>query len=309
LSSVSEIWSVHEAAELFRGAEEKGRRVSIERKGGDVVLSTRRLDQVLEHEAGDLTCIVEAGVRVRDLNERLAEHGQMLALDPPGNPTIGAALAANLSGPRRHRYGTARDLVIGVTVVLADGTIASSGGKVVKNVAGYDLGKLFCGSEGRLGLVARVALRLHPRPEASRTLAVQVPSAAEAAAIARKLLHAPLELSALDVVWPGWVAVLIEGSRAAVDEQFEAAQTLAGGQEDFGSIWEEAEARQGRAQGRLLFAPGELAPTLAGLDETVVRVSAGVAYVREPVPDPRDPVELALVERVRAQLDPAGLLA
>jgi glycolate oxidase FAD binding subunit len=299
---------VHEAAELLQGAAEEGRRVSIEREGGDVVLSTRRLDQVLEHEAGDLTCIVEAGVRVRDLNERLAEHGQMLALDPPGNPTIGACVAANLSGPRRHRYGTARDLVIGVTVVLADGTVASSGGKVVKNVAGYDLGKLFCGSEGRLGLIARVALRLHPRPEASRTLGVQVRSAAEAAAVARKLLHAPLELSALDVVWPGWVAVLIEGSRAAVDEQFEAAQRLAGGEEDFGRIWEETEARQGWARGRLLFAPGELASTLAGLDEAVVRLSAGVAYVRDPVPDPRDPGEVALVERVRAELDPAGVL-
>jgi glycolate oxidase FAD binding subunit len=299
---------VHEAAELLQGAADEGRRVSIEREGGDVVLSTRRLDQVLEHEAGDLTCIVEAGVRVRDLNERLAEHGQMLALDPPGNPTIGACVAANLSGPRRHRYGTARDLVIGVTVVLGDGTVASSGGKVVKNVAGYDLGKLFCGSEGRLGLIARVALRLHPRPEASRTLGVQVRSAAEAAAVARKLLHAPLELSALDVVWPGWVAVLIEGSRAAVDEQFEAAQQLAGGEEDFGSIWEEAEARQGSARGRLLFAPGELESTLAALDEAVVRLSAGVAYVRDPVPDPRDPGEVALVERVRAELDPAGVL-
>ena len=88
----------------------------------------------------------------------------MLALDPPGDPTIGACLAGDLSGPRRHRYGAMRDLVIGVTVVLADGTIASSGGKVVKNVAGYDLGKLFSGSRGRLGLIARVALRLHPRP-------------------------------------------------------------------------------------------------------------------------------------------------
>jgi len=309
LPSVSEIWSVHEAAEALAGAAECGERVSIERPGGEVEISTRRLDQVLEHEAGDLTCIVEAGVRVRDLNERLAEHGQMLALDPPGNPTIGACLAANLSGPRRHRYGTARDLVIGVTVVLADGTVASSGGKVVKNVAGYDLGKLFCGSEGQLGLIARVALRLHPRPEASRTLGVQVRSAAEAAAVARKLLHAPLELSALDVVWPGWVAVLIEGSRAAVDEQFEAAQQLAGGEEDFGSIWEEAEGRQGWARGRLLFAPGELESTLAGLDEAVVRLSAGVAHVRDPVPDSRDPVELALVERVRAQLDPGGVLA
>ena len=79
----------------------------------------------------------------------------MLALDPPGDPTIGACLAANLSGPRRHRYGTPRDLVLGVTLVLADGTVANSGGKVVKNVAGYDLGKLFCGSRGTLGLIVR----------------------------------------------------------------------------------------------------------------------------------------------------------
>jgi glycolate oxidase FAD binding subunit len=308
LPSVSEIGSVHEAAEVLAGAAEAGKRVSIEREGGEVVLSTRRLDEVLEHEAGDLTAVVESGLRVRDLNERLADVGQMLALDPPGNPTIGACLAANLSGPRRHRYGTARDLVLGVTVVLADGTVASSGGKVVKNVAGYDLGKLFCGSEGRLGLIARVALRLHPRPEASRTLVVPVESAREAAATARALLRAPLELSALDVVWPGRVGVLIEGSPAAVDEQFEAARALVGGGEDFGSVWEEAEARQRSSPGRLLFAPGELAPTLDGLDEAVVRVSAGVAHVREPMPDPRDQAGIALAERVRAEFDPQGVL-
>jgi len=265
--------------------------------------------RVLEHEPGDLTCIVDAGLPLSRLQAAVGEHDQRFSLDPPGDPSLGECLLADLSGPLRHRFGTMRDLVIGVTVTLLDGTRASSGGKVVKNVAGYDLGKLFCGSEGRLGLIARVALRLHPRPEASRTLGVQFRSAAEAAAVARKLLHAPLELSALDVVWPGWVAVLIEGSRAAVDEQFEAAQQPAGGEEDFGSIWEEAEARQGRARGRLLFAPGELASKLAGLDEAVVRLSAGVAYVRDPVPDSRDPVELALVERVRAELDPAGVLA
>jgi glycolate oxidase FAD binding subunit len=308
LPSVCEVSSLGEAAEVLGGAAEEGRRVSIEREGGDVVLSTRMLDRVLEHEAGDLTAVVEAGVRVRDLNERLAAHGQMLALDPPDNPTIGACVAANLSGPRRHRYGTARDLVLGVTAVLADGTVANSGGKVVKNVAGYDLGKVFCGSEGRLGLIARVALRLHPLPEASRTLAVPVDSAHEAPATARALLHAPLELSALDVVWPGWVAVLIEGSRAAVDEQFDAARALVEGGEESGSIWEEAAARQQASNGRLLFAPGELTGTLGRLDEAVVRVSAGVAYVREPVPDPRDAAEIALVERVRAELDPQGVL-
>ena len=274
------------------------------------MLSTRRLDQVLEHEAGDLTCIVEAGVRVRDLNARLAEHGQMLALDPPGNPTIGACLAANLSGPRRHRYGTARDLVIGVTVVLADGTVASSGGKVVKNVAGYDLGKLFCGSRG----AARPdrARRAAPAPAAG---GVRGRSASRAVGDRgrggrRGMLRAPLELSALDVVWPGRVAVLFEGSRArgrrAVRGRARARRGRRGFRLDLGGGGGAAEL--GRRAG-CCSRPASWRSTLAGLDEAVVRVSAGVAYVREPVPDPRDPVELALVERVRAELDPAGVLA
>jgi glycolate oxidase FAD binding subunit len=308
LPSVSEIGSVTEAAAVLAGAAKEGKRVSIEREGGDLVLSTRRLDQVLEHEAADLTCIAESGLRVGDLNERLGEHGQMLALDPPDNPSLGACLAANLSGPRRHRYGTARDLVLGVTVVLADGTVASSGGKVVKNVAGYDLGKLFCGSEGRLGLIARIALRLHPRPEAARTLAVPAESPDDAAAVARALLHAPLELSALDVLWPGWVVVLIEGAHDAVEEQFHTARALVGGDEGSGSLWEEAEERQSRSRGRLLFAPGDLPATLEAVDEAVVRVSAGVAYVGEQVPDPRDVGEIALAERVRAAFDPQAVL-
>jgi glycolate oxidase FAD binding subunit len=300
---------VHEAAEVLARAAAEGTRVSIGREGGDVVVSTRRLDQVLEHEAGDLTATVEAGVRVRDLNRRLGDHGQFLALDPPGNPTIGACVAANLSGPRRHRYGTARDLVLGVTVVLGDGTIASSGGKVVKNVAGYDLGKVFCGSEGRLGLIARVSLRLHPRPELAHTVVARADSPEEAAAKVRALLRSPLEPSALDVVWPGWLAVLFEGSRRAVDAQSAAARELLDGGDDFGSIWEEAEARQAWSRGRLLFDPGRLEETLARLDQAVVRVSAGIAYVSDEVEDTRHPGEVALADRVRAQFDPHGVLA
>src|SRR5688572_25846316 len=91
------------AADLFAHAASSGQRVSIEREGGDVVLSTRRLDRILEHEAGDLTATVEAGVRLSELDARLATAGQMLALDPPGDPTVGACLAGDLSGPRRHR--------------------------------------------------------------------------------------------------------------------------------------------------------------------------------------------------------------
>ena len=116
-------------------------------------------------------------MRLSTLQEALGEHGQRLSLDPPGDPTVGALLARNLSGPLRHRFGAPRDLVLGVTLVLADGTIANAGGKVVKNVAGYDLARLVCGSEGRLALIARASFRLHPLPKAARTLAVETDDA------------------------------------------------------------------------------------------------------------------------------------
>ena len=141
----------------------------------------------------------------------------MLALDPPGDPTIGACLAGDLSGPRRHRYGAMRDLVIGVTVVLADGTIASSGGKVVKNVAGYDLGKLFSGSRGRLGLIARVALRLHPRPGGGGDGRRRDRRPARGSG--RSSSRSQLEPSAVDFLPPGRVALLFEGGAAAVEAQ------------------------------------------------------------------------------------------
>src|SRR5581483_8044153 len=237
LPTVSEIASLEEAAELLRDAAARGATVSIGREGGDVVLSTHGFERILEHEPGDFTCTVEAGVRLADLNARLAEHGQLFALDPPGNPTLGACVAANLSGPRRHRYGTARDLVLGVTVVLADGTIASAGGKVVKNVAGYDLGKLFCGSEGRLGLIARLALRLHSRPDSARTLAVPVESPADAQAKALAILGSPLAPCALDVHWPGRLALLFEGGERSVERQLETARALVGGAEAGAELW------------------------------------------------------------------------
>ncbi len=184
-----------------------GETVSIDRDGGEIRLSTAGLDRVLEHEPGDLTAIVEAGIRLSALQEHLAAHGQMLALDPPGDPTIGACLAGDLSGPRRHRYGAMRDLVIGVTLVLPGGLVASSGGKVVKNVAGYDLGKLFSGSRGRLGLIARVALRLHPRPAAEATVVAETD---DPRTVWQELMRSQLEPSAVDLL-PGKVAMLFEG--------------------------------------------------------------------------------------------------
>src|SRR5215831_2550428 len=141
----------------------------------DLVVDTLRLDQVVEHAAGDLVARFQAGAGMRRLGELLAAAGQQLALDaapgggadPAGTGTVGGTLATGTAGPRRLRYGTPRDLVIGITVVRADGTVASSGVKVVKNVAGYDLGKLFAGSYGTLGLIVEAVFRLHPLPAAA----------------------------------------------------------------------------------------------------------------------------------------------
>ena len=307
MPSVSEPETVEEAAALLADASRDGTRVSIERAGGAIELSTRRLDRVLEHEAGDLTATVEAGIRLSQLGAALAEHGQMLALDPPGDPTVGACIAGNLSGPRRHRYGTARDLVLGLTVVLPGGLTASSGGKVVKNVAGYDLGKLFCGSRGTLGLIARVSLRLHPRPRAEKTLVTEVRSAADAERLAGELRRSTLQPSALDLLWPGRLALRFEGNDAAVAAQAAAATRLVGARNGGGAVWDEVATRQARAGGRVSFTPGELAGTLERLPEAIVRVAAGVAYVREPE-ETMDEAVRRLNERVRAQFDPDRIL-
>jgi glycolate oxidase FAD binding subunit len=292
--------SLEEAAAALAAAAAAGRTVRI---GED--LDAAGMSRVLEHEAGDLTCTVEAGIRLSALATALAPAGQRLSLDPPGDPTIGACVAANLSGPLRHRFGAPRDLVLGVSLALADGTIVNAGGTVVKNVAGYDLGKLVCGSRGRLAFIGRVSLRLHPVPAAAATVVVET---ADPAGVAAALLGSRLVPSALDVLHPGRVAVLFEGGAAAVAAQVAAATALVGGAEDDGSVWEESRARQGAARGRARFTPGELGAFLASVPEAVVRPAAGVAYVTEAVADDTPEAVRQLQERVRERFDPQGVL-
>ena len=170
-------------------------------------VSTAQLDRVVEHNEGDFTAVVEAGVPMAELQELFSRAGQRFALDPPlglaDQATIGGVVACADAGPLRHRYGTARDLILGVTVVLPDGALAKAGGKVIKNVAGYDLPKLYAGSFGTLGLIVEVVLRLHPLPERTVTVsgASNDPDAIYAAA--RRLADSPLEPEALDVRWGG----------------------------------------------------------------------------------------------------------
>jgi glycolate oxidase FAD binding subunit len=303
LPSVS---SLAEAAAALASAHADGRTLRI---GDD--LTTDGLDRILEHEAGDLTCTVEAGVRLSGLNAELARHGQRLSLDPPGDPTIGALLAENLSGPLRHRFGAPRDLVLGATLVLADGTIASAGGKVVKNVAGYDLARLMCGSRGRLALVARASFRLHPLPKAGETLVIET---GDAASVVAALLRSQLQPSALDVLHPGRVAVLFEGASRAVEAQVATAAQLLDGQgslvtQHHEEVWAEARSRQGSARGRVRFDPGRLGGVLGTIAEGIVRPAAGIAYVPEHVAEDPDPGVERLTEAIRAVLDPSEVLA
>jgi glycolate oxidase FAD binding subunit len=167
-----------------------------------LVLGLKRLNRLMEHEPGDLTATAQAGLTLDALQTALRARGQWLSLDPPdaARATIGGVIAANASGPRRHLYGTVRDLLIGVTVVTADGSVVRGGGKVVKNVAGYDLPKLFIGSYGTLGIVVDATFKLRPLPDEERLIAVAFDRHKDCAAAVRAVLAADLIPNALEIL-------------------------------------------------------------------------------------------------------------
>jgi glycolate oxidase FAD binding subunit len=200
------------------------------------VVRTTALDQIVEYEPADLTVTVQAGMRFAALQQPLRAHGQMLALDPPAadRATIGGVIASNASGPMRLQYGTARDLVIGIRVANAEGMLTKAGGRVVKNVTGYDLNKLYTGSFGTLGVIAEISFKLHPLPQARGTLLAifETPSLAQEAAqrivksplgaAALTLLDAQASVQVLDRAIPSHGAVLLglaAGSERAVTRQ------------------------------------------------------------------------------------------
>jgi glycolate oxidase FAD binding subunit len=295
----------------------------------DVELYTSALDEVVEHNAGDLTAILQAGVPLARAQDLFAQEGQELALDPPlaAGATIGGVVAAADSGPLRHRFGAARDLVLGVRVALPDGSVARSGGKVIKNVAGYDLPKLFAGSFGTLGAIVEVAVRLHPkRPTASAAATGDDPDGLAAAA--RALTHARHDSHAIDIAWRGGQGGVL--ARYAGDESLAQAQEAArevGGDaiEDDDAAWEQQRAGQ---RGELVVRVSTVQSRLAdafraadALDGSVVgRAGLGLLWVSLPrdagaagvrslrgALAPAPCVVLDAPEEVREELDPWGI--
>jgi glycolate dehydrogenase FAD-binding subunit len=197
----------------------------------DVVMSLTRMDRVLEYEPADLNLTAEAGVGLDLLSKRTEPHMQWLPLDPPGLPrgTLGATVVTGSAGPLQAGYGVPRDHVLGATLVRPDGTVLRFGGRVVKNVAGFDLLKLVAGSWGTLGVVTSLTVRLHPRPAADRSVLFSGAGDAPLVELARGLARLPVSLAALDLLVPGdaermgtgatpLVVARLMGSRDEVDE-------------------------------------------------------------------------------------------
>lgn len=234
---------------------------------GATVLSTTSLTGVISHNPGDMTVEVRAGTPLAALQEIVGEHGQRVAFDAarvPRGATLGGLFATGDSGPLALAYGSLRDLVIGATVVLADGTVAHSGGHVIKNVAGYDLTKLLHGAQGTLGVVAELILRLHPTPVATATVSLPTPLA-EAAGHARTVAASPVEASAVQWLQEGTGGRLLarlEGTRDGVDGRVtRLRETLGAGAE----LLSEADAAAG-------WAAHEAAVDGSGEERAVLRV-------------------------------------
>lgn len=264
----------------------------------DVALDLTALNHVIEYVPEDLTVTVEAGLRLSSLNARLGEHGQFLPFDPPDaeRATVGGIIAANATGPSRHAYDAPRDRLIGVTVALADGRLTKAGGRVVKNVAGYDLCKLYCGSFGTLGVIVAVTFKLAPLPRADATWSAAFPSLERAVASGFDILERRLALRALEVLSPAAAAsaglspawsllARCSGGVAAVERSVrELGQVAPGEVVTDVAVWERV-AFATRPKAVVLRAsvlPTDLAQALDGLPETAVAtatLSHGVATV------------------------------
>jgi glycolate oxidase FAD binding subunit len=246
------------------------------------LLDMSRLNRVVEHAAGDLTVTVQAGVRLPDLQRQLAGAGQFLAVDPPMPGTIGGLIATADTGPRRLRYGGVRDLILGVTFVRADGVIAKAGGKVVKNVAGYDLPKLLTGALGTLGVVVEATFRLYPLPSASATVVADI-APNELRRQVGAILQSTLVPTSIDYFAqpPGEsaLAVRFESTHASVEAQAQSAARMLGASSRIVTgtqeqeLWHQFDKVVQTAEGDVLCRLVSTVSDLAGLLERATRAA------------------------------------
>jgi glycolate oxidase FAD binding subunit len=293
-------------------------------KTGECV-STRDMNRVLQYEPRDLTISVEAGMKFADLERTVAENDQMIPLDPGWNDqsTVGGVIGANLSGPRRRLYGTARDMVIGMTFATLEGKLVQSGGMVVKNVAGLDMGKLMIGSFGTLAAVATVNFKLFPCPKASRTFVKEFATVTEAMAERDKIVHGVLQPSAVDVVnWPkDWrLLVRIGGTKAVLarySKELPSFRAVEGDEEN--ALWSEIreftpEFLAANPVGGVVTTSVAMTAMRAALElikvPVIVRAASGVIYAhyaKEPPAADLGPA-FPMMERVKEMFDPERLL-
>ena len=215
--------STEELVEIMKHAASKrwtvtaaGGRTLLKGSDAELIVDTSRLDKIIEHEPADLIAIAQPGVKLTTFNEKLAENGQWLPLDPPndGRATLGGVVATGLGGPQQFGYGRPRGSVIGMTLVLANGSIIKAGGRVVKNVAGYDLCKLFTGSYGTLGIITELIFKLRPRPAREATI-IATGSAARLLAAGKTVLDArlfPVAVELLSAAVGGEIGIASDGA-------------------------------------------------------------------------------------------------
>ncbi len=253
----------------------------------DVILSTKRMNRILEHAWADLTVTVEAGCTIHKLQEALAAYGQRLAIDPlwPEDATVGGVLSTNDSGGLRLRYGGLRDLVIGVTIALPDGTLAMSGGKVVKNVAGYDLPKLVTGALGTLGVITKAVFRLHPLPKNVYHVTLATADLQEGERLVLKILDSTLVPAAVQIrchssVQNGSSApeidVAFEGTEEGIASQMKQLWQMGKPVEGVPAVWARMD-----ADAKLSILPTQIAETLAQISGEAVIHATGLGWIRQ----------------------------
>lgn len=272
------------------------------------------MNRVLEYTPEDMTVTVEAGMTLAELQSGLAEGGQWLPIDPPGADTltIGALLAGNKSGPRRYAYGTIREHLLGIQVVLADGRVIKAGGKVVKNVAGYDLCKLFVGSRGTLGVIVEATFKVLPQPECQMFVKLSAPRVEELSAPLEALKASELNPIVIDICrseqGSATLVTGFAGAREDVEWQLARAHELGLAESatlDYdGNFWREEEPPH-----CLSVRPSELINALRTLNGPfVARAGNGIIYHRDPAASNKPTLPQNLMHRIKEMYDPKHLL-